>query len=833
MDLGKGIGNFGADGCVELAAPASLSSAEFLGAALRQAQVGTWQVDMLTGLATWDVVAGEILCLPPTQSPVDGLLPIHEDDKAAVQERLARQAVSDQKDEIEFRITRPSGEVRWLQAKGRRLAVTDGPSRYLVGIVTDITEQRLAAESLREAEERYRLISQVTTDVIFDWDIKSDHIRWNEAKGAFFGYTSTDLNSMRVLRHKIHPDDQQRVVDEFAQLFASRETRYASDHRLQNADGVYLDIHACGSVLRDSSGTPVRIVGSIQDVSERRYADAALRESEAINRGIVEASTDSVVLLDLEGKLLFLNKSSGLTTKAQDFSMYYGQDWTTIWPEHARAQIVDAVKIAAAGGTGLVTESFAHNGYVRWWDIVVSPVRDDAGVPIKLVAIARDITQRQESDEKLRRAATYDSLTNLPNRACFQDRLSKAVAKAGAGGGRLGLLLLDVDDFKQVNDSLGHDAGDALLRSIAARLDVASIRPRAVARLGGDEFAVLLENIEDDAELAAYAKSILARMKEPLVYGGRVLDCRVTIGAAVFPEHGSTPDELLKSADIALYVAKASERGAFKKFEHKHRAGLRQRAEMVSIARSALNEGRVVPFYQPKLALRDRSIDGFEALARWRHPNGSMQLPGTIAAAFEDLEVATAISRTMIDAVIGDMQHWLDRGLAFGHVAVNAGAAEFRSDNFAEDLLARLDRAGIPTSRFQLEVTETVFLGQGAESVERALKLLDAEGMRIALDDFGTGYASLRQLRHFPVHVLKIDQGFVEGMLGNAADAAIISAVVNLGKSLSIGVVAEGIETLEQEARLRELGCEFGQGYLYSKAVPSASVPGLLNGITL
>ena len=449
-------------------------------------------------------------------------------------------------------------------------------------------------------------------------------------------------------------------------------------------------------------------------------------------------------------------------------------------------------------------------------------------MPIKLVAIARDITQRREAEEKLRRAATHDALTGLPNRACFQDRLTRAVAGDHLDGGRLGLLLLDVDDFKQVNDSLGHDAGDALLKSIALRLDVASVRPTAIARLGGDEFAVLLENIEDEAELSAHGQAILRRMKEPLVHAGRVLDCQVTIGAAIFPDHGRTPDELLKNADIALYIAKASGRGALTTFEHKHRDGLRERAAMVSVARSAAKDERIVPFYQPKLALRDRTIHGFEALLRWHHPTKGIQFPATIAAAFDDLEVASAISRSMIDTVIADMRGWLEKGHAFGHVAVNAAAADFRSDRFAESVLDRLHAARIPTKRFQLEVTETVFLGQGAYAVERALKLLDNEGVRIALDDFGTGYASLRHLKQYPVHVIKIDQGFVQGMDANAEDAAITSAVINLGKSLGIDVVAEGIETASQEARLQELGCEYGQGFLYSRAVPAAAVPSLL-----
>jgi EAL domain-containing protein (putative c-di-GMP-specific phosphodiesterase class I) len=249
---------------------------------------------------------------------------------------------------------------------------------------------------------------------------------------------------------------------------------------------------------------------------------------------------------------------------------------------------------------------------------------------------------------------------------------------------------------------------------------------------------------------------------------------------------------------------------------------------MVQLARNAISDDRIVPYYQPKLALADRSLMGFEALLRWRTPRRRIGAPAAIKAAFEDLDVAAQISDRMIERVITDMRGWLDRGIDFKSVAVNASAAEFRRDNFAERLLEQLRRAEIPTRCFQLEVTETVFLGRGAEYVHRALALLNLRGVKIALDDFGTGYASLRHLKEFPVDVIKIDQSFVRDMAGDPGDEAIIHAVINLGRSLGIKVVAEGIENEEQERRLLELNCDFGQGFLYSRAAPASRVPSLV-----
>jgi len=300
------------------------------------------------------------------------------------------------------------------------------------------------------------------------------------------------------------------------------------------------------------------------------------------------------------------------------------------------------------------------------------------------------------------------------------------------------------------------------------------------------------------------------------------------MGAALFPDHGKQPEDLLKSADIALYAAKSSRRGQAVTFEPAHRAELQQRQSMIALARNALAGDRILPFYQPKVNLADGTVHGFEALLRWRHDSRGIQLPATIGAAFEDLELAAAISDRIIDQVILDMRGWLDQGIAFGHVAVNAGAAEFRSDSFAESVLERLERADIPSRCFNLEVTETVFLGRGSEYVERALKLLSKAGVAIALDDFGTGYASLRHLKQFPVDVIKIDQSFVQNMEADPDDAAIVEAVLNLGKSLQIEVVAEGIEAASHARRLAAMGCNYGQGFLFSQAVAAKDVPGLV-----
>jgi len=403
----------------------------------------------------------------------------------------------------------------------------------------------------------------------------------------------------------------------------------------------------------------------------------------------------------------------------------------------------------------------------------------------------------------------------------------RAARQADGTNGKIAVLLLDVDDFKQVNDTAGHDAGDALLRAVAARL-LASVRPNdVVARLGGDEFAVMLTGLHGEQDLLSILARMMAKLGEPFAHSGRSIVCKASIGASLFPDHAEQIQELMKCADIALYEAKARGRGRACTFEPSMLAAWEEEAGMISSAREAIASEELVPFYQPKVNLTSGEIVGFEALLRWVRPDGEIVMPAAISAAFESPDLAQAISGLMIGGVLKDIRGWLDKGLDIGHVAINVSSADLRNESFVEQLLSSLCAAGVASSHIELEVTESVFLGRGAESVERSLRALSAAGISIALDDFGTGYASLSHLKQFPIDIIKIDQRFVRDLQDDPDDAAIVRAVLNLGYSLGIKTVAEGIETTAQADYLKMGGCHFGQGFLFSPAVPAAEVPSL------
>lgn len=422
--------------------------------------------------------------------------------------------------------------------------------------------------------------------------------------------------------------------------------------------------------------------------------------------------------------------------------------------------------------------------------------------------------------------AFHDSLTGLPNRALFQSRLDELTGGEQADRG-FALLLLDVDEFKLTNDTLGHDAGDAVLLAFAERLKLATGADDCVARLGGDEFALLLMGKTDPAEIEAFSAKLLERLRKPIEHRSKQIHCQASIGASSCAGIDSASN-LLKHADLALYEAKASGRGAFRIYDPTMWSSVLMRREMLNVAAAALEGDYIAPFYQPKVNLQTGEVIGFEALLRCCLPGQDPKGPECVSAAFEDLTLAVELGDRMVDAVIRDMSQWRAAGLPFGHVAINAALAELRRGDFAARLLAKLDHAGIPPECIQVEVTESVLLGQGIDQIEDTFRQLADMGVRLALDDFGTGFASLTHLKRFPIAIIKIDRSFVRDLQIDEEDGAIVDALIGLGRALKIEVIAEGIETKAQRDFLAALGCNVGQGYLFGSATPADRVADLL-----
>lgn len=566
---------------------------------------------------------------------------------------------------------------------------------------------------------------------------------------------------------------------------------------------------------------------------DHRKAEQDLRESEEHYRYSVELNPQIPWTADPQGDILdFAPRWCELTGMTPEET--FGQGWMNALhpddiPNTARLWL-DA--IASRSPIDVEYRLCLAAGGHRWFRARATPRFAKDGTVIRWYGTVEDIHDRRLAEERLRWAAYHDDLTSLPNRRHFQDCLQQALERAHQSDQKVGLLIIDLDDFKQINDRFGHDAGDELLRAFGKELSRLVHPTDMVARLGGDEFAVILPNRDKD-DVVVTATAIQTRMQSPLRLNAGQHESRASIGGTISSAYGTNADELLKQADLALYSCKSAGRGLFEMFEPAMRDKAQQRASALAVARQAVAHNWIEPFYQPKVELRSGRLAGFEALLRWRHPRMGIQSPDALAPAFDDEELGTALGTRMLSCVVNDMRRWLDEGLDFGRISINASSAELRREDYAERVLECLRKAGVPSSRFEVELTETVFLDHNTEHVRRTLCTLSEGGLSIALDDFGTGYASLSHLKQFPVNVIKIDRSFVSNLEADAGNAAIINAVLSLGQSLGIMVTAEGVESAAQVAYLRKYGGDLGQGYYFGRPMPGEEVAQFLKSWTL
>ena len=441
---------------------------------------------------------------------------------------------------------------------------------------------------------------------------------------------------------------------------------------------------------------------------------------------------------------------------------------------------------------------------------------------------AQKLTDQVEAAKvELDHLAHHDVLTGLPNRILLQDRLSQAIELARRQCTQLAVMFMDLDQFKHINDSLGHGIGDQLLQSVAQRLVACVRQSDTVSRQGGDEFVLLLPHIEHAEDAALSAQKLLAALVPPHRIDRHELHISVSIGISIYPDDGQDAETLIKSADTAMYHAKENGRNNYKFFEQSMNARAVQRQSVEASLRRALERQEFVLHYQPKINLHSGTIVGVEALIRWQHPELGLLLPAQFVPIAEECGLILPIGRWVLREACLQARAWQDAGLAPITVAVNTSAIEFRAKDFLENLRVTLEEAHLEPRYLELELTESVLM-RDAGSTDSVLHALAGLGVKLAVDDFGTGYSSLSYLKQFPIDTLKIDQSFVNQITSNPDDATIVSAVIGMGKSLKQSVIAEGVETSEQLAFLQTQGCDEGQGLYFSPPVTAEGLIALL-----
>jgi diguanylate cyclase (GGDEF)-like protein/PAS domain S-box-containing protein len=562
-----------------------------------------------------------------------------------------------------------------------------------------------------------------------------------------------------------------------------------------------------------------------------------LRQSEQKYATTLRSVGDGVIATDANGHVTYMNPAAEALTG---------------WPAaEARGLAADVVLRVARDADGRETispvmEARAARETVRYdttdlflvsrreevipIDECASPIVDTDGQNVGVVIVFRDARARRQMAAQLLHMAQHDVLTELPNRVLLNDRLQRAISFAERHGRRLAVLFVDLDQFKHINDSLGHGIGDQVLQAVATRLERCVRRSDTVSRHGGDEFVAVLSELDAADAAGASVSKLTAALAMPYHIGSHELHVPASVGVSIYPDDGDEPETLISHADTAMYHAKESGRNTYQFFKQEMTARATDRQFIEGSLRVAIQRNELSLHYQPKIDLGSGAIVGVEALVRWRQPQRGFIPPDVFVPMAEETGLILPVGTWVLREACRQSRAWLDAGLPAVPMAVNISAAQFRNADFLESVRAVLKEAGLDPQTLELELTERVLMKHSDATIS-TLKALKAIGVRLTLDDFGTGYSSLTCLRQFPIDALKVDQSFVHGISSSPDDAAIVSAVIGMGNSLKKRVIAEGVEALEQVAFLKAEGCEEAQGYYFNRPMAADRVATLLRAV--
>ena len=696
----------------------------------------------------------------------------------------------------------------------------------------ELSRQATAARVAEELREQLVFIQQLIETVpqpIFFKDVNGRYLGVNKAWERFFGIPRRQFIGKSVF--ELYPDDPELARKHHAkdqELFAEGGSQ-TYEAAISAADGrVHQTLYSKATFNR-SDGAVAGLIGTITDVTGLKEAEAALRQSEGRFRDLTELSSDWY--WEQDEQFRFTQMSSKIHEFSLDAAEHIGRRRWEMPLQGVSEEQWEAHKARLAAHEpfqDFVYQRHDVNGHLR--DISVSgrPIFDEHGRFKGYRGIGRDITEQKQVEEKIRHMAHHDALTGLPNRVLLHDRIGQAIAKVQRSREALALLFIDLDRFKTVNDSLGHHVGDRLLKVVGARLEACTRGSDTIARIGGDEFVVLLSDLDEPEKARHVAQKVLDALSAPVEIDGHELRVTPSIGICAYPHDGRDVEALMRNADTAMYHAKQMGRNNYQFFTQAMNDAAQERLLLENDLRHAMERREFVLHYQPQVELRTGDIIGFEALLRWLHPQRGLVAPSQFIGAAEETGLIGQIGEWVLREACAQARAWHDAGHAGLQVAVNCSAQQFQRDGFVEAVERVLRDTGLSPPRLDLEITESVIIERSEEVIAR-FESLDGMGVHISIDDFGTGYSSLSYLKRFAIHQLKIDQSFVRDIGSDPDDAAIVSAIIAIAHSLGLQVVAEGVETAEQLAYLRSLGCDAAQGYYFSKPVPAGEFARLLD----
>jgi diguanylate cyclase (GGDEF)-like protein/PAS domain S-box-containing protein len=685
---------------------------------------------------------------------------------------------------------------------------------------------RRAVANLSESEERFRLAMHGANDGLWDCNLRTNKVYLSPRWKSMLGYGEHELrdrlDSWRLL---VHPEDKSAAMGKLRRVLLGEES-FETEYRMLHKNGHYVDILSRAFPVIDENGKVVRLVGTHVDISERKRVERSLRQAAAV----FTSTHEGVVVTDINARIVAVNPAFRSITGYSDDELlgapiailksgrqgqdFYRNMWRSmedkgfwqgeIWNRRKNGEI-----------------------YPEW--LTISAIRDDGGRLVNYVGVFADISLIKKSEERLQYIAHHDSLTDLPNRVLLLSRLQQTIANAERDNRAGAVMFLDLDQFKYVNDSLGHAAGDELLKQVAHRIRSNLREGDMLARLGGDEFVIVLEKISAPEEAAEFATMLIHFLSHAPFFapGGKEVAVGASIGIALFPADGRCPNDILRHADAALYKAKNDGRAGYCFYSSELTEAAAARLEMERHFRRALEQNEFELYYQPLVSGIDGRIRSVEALVRWRDPEKGVILPDAFIPFAEETGLIVPLGDWVLCKACTQMAEWLARGAQLEAIAVNLSPRQFHQYDILERVRRILDETGLPGRCLELEITESaLLLENGAISLKMAG--LKALGVRFSIDDFGTGYSSFAYLKQFPISQLKIDKTFTQNLGSDSTNAQIFSAIVAVARAFELQVVAEGVETPAQLQAVKDHGCDLIQGYLFSKPLPEREFSSIL-----
>lgn len=691
-----------------------------------------------------------------------------------------------------------------------------------------LQEKNKLVQALSESEFRWKFAIEGAGDGVWDRDLQTGQKSYSRRCKEMLGYAEDDiLPDHREWESRIHPDDRQAVLTSNADYITGKALRYEVEYRLRCKDGSYKWILSRGMIVsRDPNGKPLRTIGTHTDITERKKAEDTIR----LTANVFKHTLEGIMITALDGTIIEVNDAfTEITGYSRDEVL--GQNPRLFKSGRHDNEFYEQMWGDLTQKGIWVGEHWNRrkNGEIYAQTQKISTVRNAQGTPLQYVCLFSDISAAKNHEQELERIARYDSLTQLPNRALLGERLEQALSQTRRRGQHLAVVFIDLDGFKAVNDTHGHEAGDHLLITLAERMKGALRDGDILARLGGDEFVAVLLDLADVDASAPMLNRLLDAAARPFQYGQARLQVSASLGVTFFPqaqgqEQELAPDQLLRQADQAMYQAKQSGKSRFHVFDAEQDRNVRARHESMQSIERALTEGEFVLEYQPKVNLRTGCVIGVEALIRWRHPLKGLVPPADFLPMIEAHPLAVSLGQWVIQSALAQMEGWQQVGLNMP-VSVNIGRRHLMQADFVQRLREALAaHPGLQANCLELELLEVSAIDD-PDHVSQVIRDCRSIGVECALDDFGSGYSSLTGLKKLPVKYLKIEQNFIGDMLDSSDSLLILIGVLKLASAFDLKVIAEGVETAEHGSMLLELGCELAQGYGIARPMPGAELP--------